>query len=330
MRRVTFGPTSQLPSLPVDPRFGPFRILAPIGRGGMSDTFLAERDGPAGVVHRICLKRMRRTEADDPKWIAMFQREARIAAQLHHQNIVPLHDFGQENGTWWMSYHLVEGTDLRAIAFDLRQRGEALAIDAIVFIALEIAKALDYAHGRTDARGEPLGLVHRDVSPGNILVSEDGAVLLTDFGIAKVTQSERTRTGEMKGKAPYMSPEHAHARPLDGRSDLFSLGVVLFELVTKTRPFDGKTWLATQQNAVLGRRCEIRDLAPDTPPWLVAVIDRLLRPDPDLRYGSARALFDELCAQPLRPSAVQQLGVHARAARARMSEGDHPTRADRP
>jgi serine/threonine-protein kinase len=310
----------------VQQRFGPFRILAPIGRGGMSETFLAERDSSAGVVQRVCLKRMRSSEADDPKWIEMFQREARIAARLHHQNIVPLHDFGREGRTWWMSYQLVEGADLRAILYQLRARGETPSLDAILLVAIEIAKALDYAHRRTDEAGQPLGLVHRDVSPGNILVSEEGAVLLTDFGIAKVTQSERTRTGEMKAKVPYMSPEHVHARPLDGRSDLFSLGVVLFEMLTKNRPFDGPTEFATQRNIASGKRMSVHELAPHAPPWLVSIVERLLSTDPMLRYPSAAVLFDDLGAQPFRPAAVRQLGTHARDARAALAATEDPTR----
>ncbi len=287
--------------------FGPYVVTHALGRGGMGETFVAERTGPAGFTQRVCLKRLR-ADAGDASWVPMFQTEARLVAMLAHPNIVSLVDFGSEGGEWWMALALVEGVDLRTILASLNGSDERMPVELVVLVAIEVSKGLAHAHSRRLADGSPAGIVHRDLSPGNVMVSTDGAVLLTDFGIAKVAHGERTRTGVIKGKADYMSPEHASGEVLDGRADLFSLGVVLFQLLTGERPFRGATDIAKTLAAVQGKRARIDELAPETPAALVAVVDRLLQPERDRRYDDARVLLDDLGRFHVRPSACFALG----------------------
>lgn len=302
----------------MDAPFGPFRVLARIARGGMGETFVAERAGPAGVVHRECLKRILAQDSDRPEWVALFQHEARIAAGLRHQNIVALRDFGQERGIWWQSLELVEGADLRTVLTALRGSGgsDRLPIAAVLHIAAELAKALAYAHARRGSDGRALGLVHRDVTPSNILVSHRGEVRLGDFGIAKVTESERTRTDRLKGKEAYISPEHALGDPLDGRADLFALGVVLFELLTGERPYDGATLKQTLTNAIEGKRQrDLRALAPHAPEPVIAIVEKLIASDRNARFPNADAVWDAVTAWPIPARDVRMLGTVARACR---------------
>lgn len=285
------GSLDVLPSRsPRSERAGPYRLLHPIARGGMSETFVAERTGAAGIVQRVCLKRLRSAEANDPAWIRRFLAEARISAALSHQNIVSLFDVGQDESGWWMAFQLVEGVDLRGILSALRARGEPMPVEQALLVTMEVGKALAYAHARLDAAGMPLGLVHRDVSPGNILVSVDGGVYLTDFGIAKVTHAERTRTGEIIGKAPYMSPEHALGEELDARADVFSLGVVLFEMLTGEQPFHGATPYAVMMAAVGGKRGRVEELRPGLPAEVVRIVDGMLRVRREERLGVGEVL----------------------------------------
>jgi serine/threonine protein kinase len=301
----------------VDARFGPFRVLSRIAKGSMGDTFVAERAGLAGVVHRECLKRIYAEDCERADWVELFQKEARIAASLSHQNIIALRDFGQERGIWWQSLELVEGTDLGTVLAGFRGNGERLSFEAVLHIVGEVGKALAYAHARRAADGGPLGLVHRDVTPSNILVSYRGEVRLGDFGIAKVTESERTRTDRMKGKAPYISPEHAIGDAVDGRADLFALGVVMFELLTGERPYDGANRNQTMMNAVEGRRTrEIRKLvAKGTPEAVIEIVEKLIASDREKRYANADALWDAVTTWAIPAREVRMLGTVVRASR---------------
>jgi serine/threonine protein kinase len=298
----------------MDAQFGPFRVLARIGRGGMGETFVAERVGPAGVVHRECLKRILARDCERPDWIASFQSEARIAAGLSHQNIVSLRDFGKDLGVWWQSLELVEGTDLGKIIEGFRGSPQRLSLEMILHIAAELAKALAYAHARRNPDGSLMGLVHRDVTPSNILVSQRGEVRLTDFGIAKVTESERTRTDQMKGKAPYISPEYALGYAVDGRADLFALGVVLFELLTGERPYDGANATQTLMSSSQGiRQRDLRALAPKTPEAVVDIVERLTMADREKRFQTADEVWDAVTQWAISANQIRLLGTIVRA-----------------
>ena len=216
---------------------GPYEVLDRISCGGMAEVFRARRTSDGRTV---ALKRLLPVLATEPEYVRMFADEARIAAQLAHPSIARVLDVGQSGGTWYMAQELVDGPDLRDLGLRAAERRQRMSVPAALHVAMEIAAALEYAHNRIDAQGRPLGLIHRDVSPQNILVGMNGEVKLVDFGIAKAEHREtRTRTGMIKGKFSYMSPEQARGLPLDARTDIFSLVAVLFELLTCERLFDG-------------------------------------------------------------------------------------------
>ena len=216
---------------------GPYQVIERVSAGGMAEVFRARRtsDGRA-----VALKRLLPVLASEPEYVRMFADEARIAAQLAHPSIARVLDVGQSDGTWYMAQELVDGPDLRDLGRKAEQLNRRMSVPAAVYVGMEIAGALEYAHNRIDAQGRPLGLIHRDVSPQNILIGRSGEVKLVDFGIAKAEHREtRTRTGMIKGKFSYMSPEQARGLPLDARTDIFSLVAVMFELLTAERLFDG-------------------------------------------------------------------------------------------
>ncbi len=289
-------------------RLGPFLISQRIGGGGMGQTYVAERSGPAGFTQRVCLKRIITSDAEDARWIRMFQMEARLVARLHHPSIVSLIDFGEDQGDWWMALELVEGPDLKAILTGLHERGERMPVDCALYITAEVAKALHHAHARRFDDGTSAGLVHRDVSPSNIMVGMEGSVQLTDFGIAKVLHAERTRTGDIKGKSGYMSPEQAMGEEVDARTDLFALGVVLYEMLAGARPFDGKTYIATQLNVATGKRADLRTMAPEVPGRVVEIVDALLKTEKNERPGTAAEVLDLISEMPVRANVVRTLG----------------------
>jgi tRNA A-37 threonylcarbamoyl transferase component Bud32 len=220
---------------------GSYRIVERLGSGGMADVYLARRSGGVGdVVQRVALKRLRAEHVDDPNFARMFLDEARIAARLVHPNIVTLLDVGEHRGELYLAMELVEGTALSRILQLARRRQKRIDEAAVIEVGVQLADALAYAHGRTDDDGRPLELVHRDVSPHNVLVARDGHVKLSDFGIARsLARDPRTATGFMKGKISYMAPEQVSSSSYDQRVDVYALGVVLFEMLSGRRPYDG-------------------------------------------------------------------------------------------
>ena len=300
----------------MDEQFGPFRLLARLGRGGMAETFVAERAGPADFVQRVCLKRVLGEHSTNPDFVRAFQNEARLAALLQHPNIVSVLDFGCEREAWWMSLELVEGLDLRRLIRGVASEGKRLPLEVTLYITAELAKALSYAHERRFTDGTAAGIVHRDVSPSNVLISHDGAVKLADFGIAKATQAVdklKTESGFVKGKAPYMAPEQALGLDVDRRADLFALGVIVFELLAGVRPYDGATDLATLKNITEGRSKSLEELAPDVPGPLTELVEGLIDPKRGSRTGSAAEVLDALAALPSpSPNIARVVGELAR------------------
>ncbi len=273
---------------------GRYRVIRRLGVGGMAETFVAEREGPGGFVQRVCLKRILPAFANDAEFVRLFLQEARLAARLRHNNIVGVLDFGREESGYFLALELIEGADLRKLLRTLPEH--RLPIPVAVLIAGDVALALEYAHA---LGGE--GIVHRDISPSNILLSQAGEVKLGDFGIAKAMQGAgATATNSLKGKIPYMAPEQMRMTDIDGRSDLFALGVVLYEMLAGRRPFDGGTDVQTMTRIMQGEREPIRRQRPDVPPPLARIVDRLLHPDRDRRYRDAGELLDAL--SPLLPS----------------------------
>ena len=293
-------------------RFGPYELVRPLGSGGMAETHLAVRRGPAGFEQHVCVKRILPVHERDPELVRQFMEEARLAAQLRHSNITQVVDFGVVEGSHYLALELVDGMDLRSLLKHLRERGARLDPSVVAYVGTELAKALDFAHTPSGSR---YAVVHRDISPSNILASRAGEVYLTDFGIARALGVKRqTESGVIRGKVPYMAPEYALGGRFDARSDLFALGVVLFEMLAGHRPFDGATDLDTLQRIKDGNRKALGPLRPDAPPQLVKTIERMLAPDPSYRWQSAAEVLDALSAVAAPATTGRVLGELVRGA----------------
>jgi len=278
-----------------EPReFGPYHLVRRLGVGGMAETFEATRAAAGGFEQHVCLKRVLPAFSEDADFVSRFQREAKLAAQLRHTNIVGVIDFGEVDGVHYMTLELVDGVDLRS--FLKSSPDEKLSPDTVTLIGLDLAYALEHAHGT---------LVHRDISP---LLSRSGETKLADFGIAKaIDNANVTASRGAKGKIPYMSPEHMRGEATDGRADLFSLGVVLFEAAAGVRPFDGAHDVETMQKILDGDRLSLEDVAPDVPAPLRAVIEGLIEVNRDSRTASAAQLIEELAGLAPPPSVRREL-----------------------
>ncbi|WNG33058.1 protein kinase [Archangium violaceum] len=269
--------------------FGKYLLLRKIASGGMGQVFLALERG-AGFERLVVLKLILPHLAEDEEFLTMFLDEARLVARLAHPNLITILDLTEINGRHCLAMEYVQGDDVRRLEKFARTEGKSLPEGLGLRIIAEAAAGLHYAHQARDQQGRPLQLVHRDVSPQNILVGFDGGVKVIDFGVAKAAGSvSYTATGVLKGKYPYMSPEQANGLPVDPRSDLFSLGVVLWELLTGRRLFKGESDLMTLR---LVRDCQVplpSQLNPKLPPGVDALVLRALAPTPEGRYPDCSA-----------------------------------------
>src|SRR6188508_659316 len=214
-------------------QFGPYRLVRQIAVGGMAEIHLAKTAGIAGFEKYVALKMIHPNFAQDEQFIQMLIDEAKIAVQLQHVNIAQTFDLGRVGDTYYITMEFVDGADLYKILRRGSEQDLDMPLDVCAYVAKEAATGLDHAHRKRDVAGTPLGIVHRDVSPQNVLISHAGEVKLVDFGIAKATMRARqTQVGVIKGKYYYMSPEQAWGDPLDHRSDIFSCGIVLYEMMT--------------------------------------------------------------------------------------------------
>ncbi|MEN9799174.1 MAG: hypothetical protein RL653_2870, partial [Pseudomonadota bacterium] len=247
--------------------------------------------GASGFEKVLVIKRILPSLGEDEDFVEMFFDEARIAARLNHPNLVQIFDVGEVEGVPYLAMEYLAGEDLRRVEKAARKAGTPLPLGLMVRIIADAAAGLAYAHGVRDAQGQPMGLVHRDVSPQNILVGFDGAVKLIDFGVAKAAgRSQRTASGILKGKYAYMSPEQADGRPLDGRSDLFALGIILWEVVTGRRLFKGENDLETLR---LVKDCLVPPPSrfnAEVTPHLEGIILRCLAEKPEDRFPDAAQL----------------------------------------
>ena len=282
-------------------RLGSYEILGKLARGGMAELFLATTGDDAKIV---VIKKILPKYAANQKFVKLFLDEARLASGLHHPHIAQVYDLGSDNGDYFFAMEYIHGKDVRSTMRRVTAREKRFPIEHAVMIARDTAAALHYAHEQRREDGTLLDIVHRDVSPSNILISYEGEVKLVDFGVAKATSnSARTRTGTLKGKIAYMSPEQARGAPLDRRSDVFSLGIVLWEMVTSHRLFRTDNDLATIQMIVNSKPQPPRELAPDCPPELERIVLKALAASPADRYQTAEELqrdLDELVrTQPI-------------------------------
>ena len=230
------------PSAARGPRLGPYQLGERLGSGGMAEVFVARRAGPRGFSKRFAIKRILPQLARDPHFVAMFSDEARICAALSHPNIVQVVDFGEQDGELFMAMEYVEGVSCAKLLRTVASQNTSVPLGAALYIAHEVLRALAYAHSARDESGRPLGIVHRDVSPGNVLIGRAGEVKLTDFGIVRSDFIDRrTNPGELKGKIGYMSPEQALGSEVDARSDLFTVAIILAELIMARPLFPGRS-----------------------------------------------------------------------------------------
>lgn len=273
--------------------FGDYYLFERIAVGGMAEVFRAASYGVEGFERVVALKRVLPQISEDQAFIDMFVDEAKIAVQLDHPNISRIYDLGNADDSYYIAMEYVSGHDARAVFDRLNRRDESLSIEMCCHLVKEVCEALEYAHTKSNSDGEPLSLIHRDVSPQNILVGYDGQVKLIDFGIAKAAgKATKTRSGILKGKFGYMSPEHVRGRPIDRRSDIFALAVVLYELLTLERCFRGKDDFSTLEKV---RRVDfraVRELNRAVPPELEKIVMKGLAKSPKSRFQSA-AEFQE-------------------------------------
>ncbi len=275
--------------------FGKYLLLERINVGGMAEVFTAKAFGVEGFERILAIKKILPTMAEDEEFITMFIDEARISVQLNHANVVHIHELGKHEDTYFIAMEYVAGRDLRTLLERYRRRKEIMPTAQAVFIASKLCEGLDYAHRKKDARGQDLCIIHRDVSPQNILVSYEGEVKIIDFGIAKAAnRSQKTQAGILKGKFGYMSPEQVRGLQIDRRSDIFAVGVILYEMLTGEKLFVGESDFSTLEKV---RNAEVplpRQFNPNIPAGLEKVLLKALTREPEERYQWASDLQEDL------------------------------------
>ncbi len=320
-------------------RFGQYEVLERIAAGGMAELSKARLSGVEGFQKIVAIKKILPHLADNEEFITMFADEAKLAAQLNHPNIVHIFDLGKiEAGGYFIAMEFVDGRDLRSLLQSAKDHVTPLPAPLAVYVASKVAAALDYAHRRRDSEGRELNIVHRDVSPPNILISYEGDIKLCDFGIAKAaSKASQTQSGALKGKVQYMSPEQAWGRPLDRRSDVFSLGCVLFEMLTEQKLFRGDTDLSVLEKVREAQVVPPSTLNPEVTRGLDVVVLKALAREPEDRYANASDMLRDLEAvlysySPAPGSAdlaiylhrLQADEVHAQEAQAREAVSEAP------
>ncbi len=272
-------------------QFGRYQIVKHLATGGMAEVLLATATGIEGFERHVVIKQIDPHFSKNPMFVQMFLDEARLAASLHHHNIVQVHDIGKEGDTFFFAMEYIHGEDLRKVLSKISARKEKTPLEHAITIITAAASALHYAHEHRGPDRKPLNVVHRDVSPSNILIGFDGNVKVVDFGIAKTAMATtETRAGDIKGKFSHMSPEQCLGKTVDRRSDVFALGIVLFELVTVRGLFRGDSDFAKMKAIVEGTTQRPSKYRPDLPPELDEIILKALARDPANRYQTADEL----------------------------------------
>lgn len=295
-------PAPASPGLKLPAPFGRYELLERIGQGGMADIFLARAFGAAGFEKKLVIKRIREEHAQDPRFVNLFIQEARIGVHLNHPNLASVYELGKVGEIWFIAMEWVNGPDLNRLLRALRARGERMPPAIAVRILAEALRGLGHAHGLPDVPDAPVGMIHRDISPHNVLVSTTGDVKLVDFGVAQLRleadePSASTPPGgarKVGGKQRYMSPEQARGAAVDARSDLYSAGMVLWELLTGERMYADLTPEARQEHLAAGTVQDPAQLGIELDPELCPIVRRALAPDPTDRYPHALAFEEDL------------------------------------
>jgi len=283
MRTVTDA-TRWLESNPVQ-----FRVVREIARGGMGAVYEAVQLGAEGFEKQVALKVILKDLTSDAEFVEMFIGEAKLVADLVHENIVQIYQLGFTDGMYYMSLEFIDGITMEDFVLRHEELGRTIPIELAAFIIARVCRALEYAHTKTDAEQNLLGIVHRDVSPGNVMMTYGGAVKLTDFGVAKAKTHTMDLEGEvLLGKVRYMSPEQASFEKTDQRSDVFSAGILLYELLAGQPLFEGDDTIVTLDEVVHREIPPLSEVAvAPVPPELSAIVDRALERDPERRFPTA-------------------------------------------
>ncbi len=292
---------------------GRYALHDEIASGGMATIHLGRLMGPVGFSRTVAVKRLHPTFAKDPEFVAMFMDEARLASRIRHPNVVSILDVAALHGELLLIMDYIAGESLARLIGSERRRGSRIPHDIVVRILSDTLAGLHAAHNAKTDRGDSLGLVHRDVSPQNVLVGEDGTSHLIDFGVAKAAgRIQTTREGQIKGKVSYMAPEQIRQGHVDKRSDVYSAGVVLWEMLVGRRAYDGSDAQVLFE-VLTSKIPKPSDAAPEVPPGFDAVVMKAASPSPDARYASAMEMADALEAV-LRPATPREVARWVRSA----------------
>lgn len=271
-----------------------YRLIRKLAAGGMAEVFLAKVVGAEGFEKPVAVKRILPSLAQDREFVELFLREAKLTVCLQHANVVQVFDLGSINGQYYMVMEFVDGENLRAVQRGASGNQVPLGLREVCFIVQQVTEGLAYAHGRADAVGRPLNIIHRDVNPSNVMVASSGEVKLADFGIAKAANAQNgTQAGVVKGKAGYLAPEQVRGAEVDQRADLFLIGLMLYELLAGKQLFSGPDYFLTLRNIA---HFDVKSLAPvpGVPPALWSIVTRALAPEPSARFQRARDISDAL------------------------------------
>lgn len=275
-------------------QFGKYLLIDKIAAGGLAELFQSKVTGAQGFEKLIAIKTILPHLAQENELISCFIDEAKLAALLNHQNIVQIYDFGDHEGTFYIAMQYLFGKDLRRVLDRAKEKNISIDLGYSLYITSLICSGLGYAHNLKDLQGEPLKLIHRDITPQNIIITYDGDVKIVDFGIAKAAaRSTLTQVGTIKGKVAHMSPEQAGGQSIDHRSDIFSTGIILYELVTGKKLFTGDT----MEILAKVRDCKFElaeSIAPNLPKKVYSIIHKSLAKDPDKRYQSCTEMQSDL------------------------------------
>jgi len=272
-------------------QLGKYRLFHHLATGGMGEVFLARQEGPAGFSKTVVVKRILPSVASDEMFVSMFLDEARLAAMLEHPPVVQIFDLGLEDGTYFIAMEYIHGLSLRAIRQRLVHRSRSFPPELLARVCSQALQGLHYAHTLSDEAGTPLQIVHRDVSPDNLLIGFNGVTKVVDFGIAKAAVNvSTTRAGMVRGKFAYMAPEQLTGKPMDARTDIYAMGVLLYELLTGQRPFHANSEPGLIRAILQDQVSPPRESNPAVPAALEAVVMRAMTRHPEHRFESAEQM----------------------------------------